>query len=101
MGRAILDILVPRQAVPETIFGRPVHDLTGGRPDTPEWIMFMMIVDRDNMFYDEYFGALESFHDWGHYVKWARPILRALLPKMDPKHKERCETTIRYISSGH
>lgn len=71
VGEAILNILCPKKGKPPEkligIDGRPIHDLTGDRPDTPEWITFLLIVDVDNPYYYEYDDALRNYDydvDW-------------------------------------
>ena len=47
VGHALLDTMLPKQG-----FRVPgVVDLTGGRPDTPEWVAFMLVADQDNSDY--------------------------------------------------
>ena len=93
VGAALLDIMLPKKNVNR----KDVLDLTGGRPDTPEWIAFLLIVDRSNPYYDEYFGGLDSMHDYGHDVRWIVPILKHLLPSFEGYNYERCQRTIANI----
>jgi len=51
----LMKLLKPKIKLPATgQTGRPLLDLTGGRPDTPEWIALQLIRDQENPFYDEY-----------------------------------------------
>ena len=96
VGKALLDILVPRREISRH---PKVADLTGGREDTPEWIVLMCVVDQNNPYYEEYFWALRKFHDGGKDVKWAVSILKELCTSVDPgRRKKLCEETVQYLS---
>lgn len=74
----LLDLLKPKVQVPRTgPTGRPLLDLTGGRPDTPQWIAYRTITDQDNPNYEEYMAWIRrcsgSFHR-----RWIRTILEHL-----------------------
>jgi len=97
IGKALLNILLPAKKMPEEFLGRPVHDFTGGRPDTPEWVMFMIIVDTRNPYYFEYFSALDSFRYQGRNIKWIVPILKELSKTVNKKYIEDCQQLIRDI----
>ena len=102
VGRAILDIMVPKKPVPKTFLGRPVDDFTQGRPDTPDWIFFEMIVDRDDSSYSEYFDAFSYFIRSGYDLKWTSNTLQKLkdtLPKWQEnlKYKDDFDKLIRML----
>jgi len=97
IGKALLDMLLLKKKTPEEILGRPVYDYTGGRPDTPEWVMLMIIVDTRNPYYYEYFSALDSFRYQGHNVKWIVPILKEISKTINKKYIEDCQQLIRDI----
>jgi hypothetical protein len=56
-GRFLLDWLVPEVKIPAA---NHVVDLTAGRPDTLAWLILMLITQRGQLYYKEYFPAVES-----------------------------------------
>lgn len=90
IGEAIIDILLPKQRT-----NTPgVKDLTGGRPDTLEWVAFMLIADIKNHYWYEYLEWLDLALDRGMNVRWIAPILQRLLPSLIGHDKEKCEQVL-------
>jgi hypothetical protein len=74
----LMDLLKPKVEMPRTgPTGRPLLDLTGGRPDTPQWIAFKVIVEQDNPYYDEYMSWIRQ-NIAGFNRKWIRTIINHL-----------------------
>jgi len=87
----LMELLKPKVHVPVTGHtGRPLLDLTGGRPDTPEWIALRVIVDQENPYYDEYMSWIRR--NTGSFDKtWIRTILQHLSATSEVgKVREQC-----------
>jgi len=94
VGKALLNILVPKQKSPKH---SRVVDLTGGRPDTPEWIVFLCVADQRNAHYNEYLWELKRYKDRRSNVSWAAAILNKICPSLPSTSQNLCKETIRYI----
>ncbi len=70
-------------------------DLTGGCPDTPQWIALMAILEQKNPFYGEYMSWIRR-----HAVKFNRQWFRAILTELgatDEKERvrEQCQECLK------
>lgn len=75
----LMDLLRPKTEVPRLgPTGRPLLDLTGGRPDTPSWIAYRLITDQTNPNYDEYCAWIRRNRGLFEGT-WLTTILRHLI----------------------
>ena len=74
----LMELLKPKVQMPATgPTGRPLMDLTGGRPDTPQWIALRIIVEQENSYYDEYMSWIRR-NSAAFNRTWIRAILEHL-----------------------